>query len=328
MKVSVAMTTYNGEKYIIDQLQSILNQTRLPDEVIICDDCSLDDTPLLVKEFIDKNSLTNWKFIINKTNKGWRKNFIDTIAMTTGDIIFCADQDDIWLNYKIEIMSRIMEQNEQVKYLSGKMITVDKNGKEIDSRLSVGNQSTGEVVKISFSKKFNNINFRGCTICVKRDLALKLVKLNFSRFGHDAQLCRLSNIFDGTYIIQLPVIRYRIHDNNTTGVSDFTINKNNGVIRMDNIKRNIEWLDAVIDNHDIYSSLNKKKIKILYKTRSFLYKRLHFLQTKNVIEYIKLLKYKNYYSNIMMYLGDFYYCFENNKLLGKIMSNLVSRFKR
>ena len=77
MKISIVMTTYNGEKYLTEQLDSLRTQTRLPDEVIISDDCSADNTNVMIEEYIKKYRLTSWKHIKLKKNVGWKKNFIN-----------------------------------------------------------------------------------------------------------------------------------------------------------------------------------------------------------------------------------------------------------
>ena len=93
-KISVAMTTYNGEKYIEKQLESLRLQTRKIDEVIICDDRSKDNTEKVVTDYINKYNLTGWKFIVNEKNLGFIENFKKSMRLTTGDYIFLADQDD------------------------------------------------------------------------------------------------------------------------------------------------------------------------------------------------------------------------------------------
>ena len=86
--ISIAMTTYNGEKYILDQLISLRDQSKKPDEVIIVDDCSTDSTPLLTKKFIKENKLENWKLFLLKKNIGYKKAFQTAISKTNGEIIF------------------------------------------------------------------------------------------------------------------------------------------------------------------------------------------------------------------------------------------------
>ena len=96
MKISVVVTTYNGEKYLEEQLESIKNQTKHVDEVLIFDDQSQDDSFRIAEQYIEKNTLIGWKAIRNSTNKGWRKNFFDGIQLATGEVIFLCDQDHIW----------------------------------------------------------------------------------------------------------------------------------------------------------------------------------------------------------------------------------------
>lgn len=93
-KISVAMTTYNGSKYIIKQLDSLKNQSRKIDELVICDDCSTDNTVELVNDYIKSNNLEGWNMYSNENNLGFINNFKQAIKKTTGDIIFLCDQDD------------------------------------------------------------------------------------------------------------------------------------------------------------------------------------------------------------------------------------------
>ena len=74
------MATYNGEKYIIQQLLSIVRQTLIPDEVIIVDDGSSDCTFSLIQEFIEKYKNIEWKLFRNDVNLGWQKNYINAIS--------------------------------------------------------------------------------------------------------------------------------------------------------------------------------------------------------------------------------------------------------
>lgn len=89
MTVSVAMASYNGEKYIEEQLTSIFNQDLQPDEVILCDDGSTDATVQIVSEFIEKNGLTGkWRLFQNEARLGFIHNFFHAIAKTKGDLVF------------------------------------------------------------------------------------------------------------------------------------------------------------------------------------------------------------------------------------------------
>ena len=95
--ISIAMTTYNGAKYIEEQLLSILNQTMFVDDLVICDDNSTDATSDIINDIIDRYTLSDRvRFFRNNSNLGYVENFRKAIGLTTGDYIFLADQDDIW----------------------------------------------------------------------------------------------------------------------------------------------------------------------------------------------------------------------------------------
>ena len=101
MKVSIALATYNGAKYLKQQLDSFQAQTCLPDELVVCDDCSKDNTVEILEEFKETAS-----FIViiiqNESNLGYTGNFEKAISLCSGNLIFISDQDDVWFNNKIE----------------------------------------------------------------------------------------------------------------------------------------------------------------------------------------------------------------------------------
>lgn len=100
--VSIALCTYNGEKFLNKQLTSILSQTHGNIELIIVDDFSTDNTVKLIKAF--QKTDQRIKLIINESNIGYNQNFQKAISLCTGDFISISDQDDIWLNHKIETL--------------------------------------------------------------------------------------------------------------------------------------------------------------------------------------------------------------------------------
>ena len=97
--VSVAMATYNGEKYLVEQLDSILTQTHPIYEIIIVDDGSSDKTLDILNSYQDK--FGNIKVYPNSENLGVVKSFERAIMLTSGDYIALSDQDDVWSNDKI-----------------------------------------------------------------------------------------------------------------------------------------------------------------------------------------------------------------------------------
>ncbi|MCD2452741.1 glycosyltransferase family 2 protein [Methylicorpusculum oleiharenae] len=114
IRISIALATYNGEKYLVEQLRSFCNQTRMPDELIICDDCSQDSTLSIAYDFAAKAPFTV-KIIVNQRNLGYVQNFSNAFSYCNGDIVFISDQDDVWLPTKIEKMSQYLDLNPHIQ---------------------------------------------------------------------------------------------------------------------------------------------------------------------------------------------------------------------
>jgi glycosyltransferase involved in cell wall biosynthesis len=99
-RLSVALCTWNGEKFLRAQLESIAAQTRPVQEIVICDDCSTDATPRIARDFAAKSSLPV-RVEINASRLGVTRNFDKAISLCTGHIIFLCDQDDVWREDKV-----------------------------------------------------------------------------------------------------------------------------------------------------------------------------------------------------------------------------------
>jgi hypothetical protein len=98
VKISVAMCTYNGAQFLPAQLESIVAQSRRPDEIVICDDGSTDETVSVIKQFADTPVVVHR----NEQTLGSVKNFEKTINLCTGDVIALSDQDDVWREDKLQ----------------------------------------------------------------------------------------------------------------------------------------------------------------------------------------------------------------------------------
>ncbi len=132
MTVSVCMGIYNGEKYIEEQLDSILGQTRKAEEVILCDDCSTDRTVEIVRLFIEKHGLgESWRLCCNRENRGYPGNFYYAMSLCAGDVVFLADQDDVWAETKLERMCAVLEAHSEADVLACKFGLMDGEGERI-----------------------------------------------------------------------------------------------------------------------------------------------------------------------------------------------------
>ncbi len=108
MKISVVIATYNGEKYLAEQLESICTQSITPDEIIISDDGSTDATCRIAEEFSAKYDGISFQISVNPSPSGCDRNFERAISLAAGDVIYLADQDDVWLSDRLETMQSIL----------------------------------------------------------------------------------------------------------------------------------------------------------------------------------------------------------------------------
>lgn len=132
-KISVAVCTYNGARYIEEQLRSILEQSCKVDEIVLGDDGSTDNTLECAREILEQSGV-EYRIFKNENNLGFRKNFEKTIGNTTGDIIFLCDQDDVWVKDKVEIMMRHFIDN-------SKCLLVFSDGEVVDTNLNMQSMS-------------------------------------------------------------------------------------------------------------------------------------------------------------------------------------------
>jgi len=134
MKISIAMCTYNGAAFLPAQLQSILAQTRPPDEIVICDDGSTDNTRPLLEKFAAESSIPI-KLHFNQQNLGSIKNFEQAITLCTGDVIALSDQDDVWRSDKLELFENVLNKSPSTGIVFSDAAIVDENLKPLDRRM-------------------------------------------------------------------------------------------------------------------------------------------------------------------------------------------------
>jgi glycosyltransferase involved in cell wall biosynthesis len=218
LSASVALTTYNGEKYIIPQLESLLGQTRLPDEVIICDDGSTDSTIRLVRRFIDENGLnSSWLVFENLRSKGVTKNFIDCARMTSGNLIFFSDQDDVWNSVKIEMMSAAFEEHSDIDAVGCHLTWADSAGVPLHNIHNMLMKNDHRLHKVSLAEQVRDNQSAGLTLAFRRQMLPELERI-VERHGltHDLPL-GLICAAQGTYcILNEALVAHRVHEENAS----------------------------------------------------------------------------------------------------------------
>src|SRR3954469_465099 len=134
MNLSIAMGTYNGAVYLNEQLESIAAQTRTPDELVISDDQSTDDTLTLIEEFAATAGFPV-RLSINESNLGTAKNFEKAIGLCRGDVIMLSDQDDVWHSDKLESVERMFAAKPQLSLVFSNAELVDETLGRFDETL-------------------------------------------------------------------------------------------------------------------------------------------------------------------------------------------------
>ena len=297
MKLSIVLSTYNGGAYITEQLDSILNQTRKADEVLIFDDCSTDNTQQIIEQFISEHNLTTWKFAVNHENKGWKRNFMEGIWSTLGDLVFPCDQDDIWMPQKLEQMEKIMIKNPKIMVLTSNYESFYDSGK----RVCGPEKDDGKLIKQSLSNKVFNIRYPGCTYCIRREF-VEISKKHWQvDFPHDALFWRMGMFSDSLYSYNVSLIQWRKHTDST-----FTKESN----RNRTYKKKLESMDyamrVVDDLHDFVedNDCSQEKIDVLDMSKEWIECRKAFYLSKNPWDGAKLLKYIKCYDRVKQYLGE------------------------
>jgi glycosyltransferase involved in cell wall biosynthesis len=206
-RVSIAMCTYNGSLYIEDQLKSIVSQTYPIDELLIYDDASTDATLDIAKRFEAKYPFI--KVHVNKTNVGYTKNFEQAVKAATGDVIAIADQDDIWLETKIEKLVNAWRDESPLIY-SGALMFRDRLPDKFELAPNY-RQFEGQDARRIFLR--NTIS--GHALMIKRDF-LKLVLPFKEGVMYDWWMGVVAAYNGGVQFYPEVLVMQREHENNVT----------------------------------------------------------------------------------------------------------------
>lgn len=292
MKISVALACYNGEKYIIDQLHSIMEQTRQVDEVIINDDCSPDKTAELVKNFISKNNLKSWRIKINDKNLGFAENFRNAIDQCTGDVIFLCDQDDIWISNRVEVMMSIMELNPDVGLLNTEYITFKDS--VVLPTIKDGSYNY-QLKKINLNRRTFFLRYPGCVMCFRKSFYDSIKEYWSYGWSHDAFLWAASLMEKCCYKLDYCSLCRRVHANQTSGRVGHSIN--NRIRYLQSVTENSFSLLKMANERNKSHSFQKLYLRM---ETAHLY-RLEIVRDKKWIRLLQLIPYLSYYKSAKSY---------------------------
>lgn len=206
MRFSIAMTTYNGERYLEAQLDSFRQQTVLPDEIVVCDDGSIDHTMDILGRFA---RAAPFPVHVHRNSRrlGYTANFGRAIRKAQGDVILLSDQDDFWLPNKIQVVG------ETFKTTTGVSVVIN------DAELTDGTLRPLGVTKLgqTLSAGLGSESFiTGCCTTLSAALCPLLFPIPKDHFVHDAWIHAIGRTLGCRQIVRRTLQYYRRHGQNVS----------------------------------------------------------------------------------------------------------------
>lgn len=314
--ISVAMTTFNGEKYIEKQIESIIHQSLPVDEIIVCDDGSTDHTVELLKKY-DVTLVQNFQ------NLGYKLNFKQAMEKCNGDYIFLCDQDDIWEKDKVKDMMHIMESHKNIHVLASSFTYIDGQDQMILTTLNKGYSNNNlynkeveknALVSVLTDEFIYGNYFQGCALVMDKQTRDFVVHHFDDRLPHDWIISLYASIDGGMYFYNKSEFKYRIHNDNSIGVSTLNQSATQHVNRAYQFEERYQKardalyvLDVLKSNCIDYYMQNEKKFDAI---ESFMEHHVSYLKNKKFFgllgqnRYVYYKKLKTYRARIM----DLLYC--------------------
>jgi glycosyltransferase involved in cell wall biosynthesis len=215
IRVSVCMATFNGEKFITEQLTSVMGQLGQSDELVVVDDCSTDNTAHLIETFGDPRI----QLIRHSANQGVVASFENAIQSASGEFIFLCDQDDLWAPGKVDEFVATFRSHPEVSVVVSDARLIGHAGETIAESNFINRRfRPGLVANLLHSR------YIGCMMAFRSSLLPKI--LPFPReldVLHDIWIGTKNHVTGGkTFFIDKPLTYYRRHGGNATGVSRLT----------------------------------------------------------------------------------------------------------
>lgn len=220
MLVSVAMATYNGQRYLQEQLESVAAQTAIPAELVVSDDGSTDGTVSLIKTFAEKAPFPV-RILQKEGRLGFADNFLHAATRCKHDLVAFCDQDDVWLPTKLEIGQNRIKADDSL--LAMHCLTTTNDALEPTGVWTQGIENDSVCMPLQLDPY---INGWGNTMLFRRDLVAAIAREVRPRqpesperpLSHDTWIYVLAAALGRVSHIATPLILYRQHDNNAMGI--------------------------------------------------------------------------------------------------------------
>ncbi len=324
IQVDVLLATYNGEKYLKKQLDSILNQTYKNIRILINDDCSTDGTINILKEYAKRDDRI--KVIYNGKNLGYIKNFEELLKRVESDYFVLSDQDDIWYEDKIEkSLNKLINDKSDLVFTD--LEVVDENLNQISPSLIKFMQFEKNIKKHNdYKLVFLRNCVTGCTILSKKELIKNYIPIpDKSPMVHDWWMALIISQIGRISYLNETTIKYRQHIDNQLGIYGMK----NYIQDFDEYRQ--KYINLKLDQFRLYVEnqmyfKNKELVKL----------------SKDAIKYLENIKnkkyfnFRNYKTFFKLYNMEYFsmrlktFLMLNFQIIGRVMFNLravISKLK-
>ena len=283
--LSIALCTYNGSKFLREQLQSLANQTLLPFEVIVTDDCSTDNTISIIREFA---KVLNIKTFANDFPLKVTKNFEKAVSLCSGDIILMCDQDDIWHPDKLAKISQYFQDNPNQLAVFSDADLVDEKGESLNKNFwsvvrfhefQIQQFKEGNVVELLLAGN----RTAGCMMAFRKELIEKIVPFptHIPLMIHDNWITIVAAMMDSFGLIDEKLISYRQHSLQQIGIREKEVGKTVSLKNRFSRPRN-EKLAPFLEKRDYFCVLKDALLERMYSNNH------NFKHLDNVINYYEI----------------------------------------
>ena len=278
INISVAMATFNGEKYIQEQLDSIRQQTLCPYELVVCDDGSTDGTIDMIKEF-SRTVPFSVRLYLNNNNLGFADNFLKCAALCKGDWIAFSDQDDVWLPGKLEKIAQVIE-----NFPGDELVLIGHTSHVANFNLDLTGRKLPDFKKDEYIKRCSNFGFydiNGFSTVFRSTLVSEIDSMLRPKVyrqnskhppGHDQWIGMLANALGDIAYISEPLAIWRRHDLSLTppphGKENFTdvVKRSISVLNPDAY---IYWADLAKESVESFRKIGEISMKSEIQKRAF-----------------------------------------------------------
>ena len=278
MQIDILLATYNGEKYLKCQIDSILNQTHKNIRLLINDDCSTDNTRAILKEYEEKDDRIKVKY--NEKNLGYVKNFEDLLKRVENKYFALSDQDDFWKEEKIEkSLNKLLEEDADLVFTD--LEPVDEKLNTITPSMVRFMQMDKNIKKHQdYKSVFLRNCVTGCTILSKKELINEYIPIPTKEpMVHDWWMALIISQIGKITFLDEPTIKYRQHGNNQLGIYG--------------MKNYIQDFD---EYREKYIQLKLDQFNLYVENEQFFKNKELITLSKNAIKYLEDIRVKRYFN--------------------------------